>query len=61
MGNVHVTILLTEAFLDLLPVLAIAKMDLEIRECRARTGGINLKPRLQWGVQGTQMMIDIPS
>lgn len=47
-------ILLAEPFLDLLSVLTITKMHFKIRECGARTGGINLKPLLQQGVQNTQ-------
>jgi len=60
-GNAHVTILLTQAFLDLLPVLAITKVYLKVRERGARTGGINLKSHLQQRVQCIQMTIGIPS
>jgi len=52
-----VIILLAKPFLDLLPVLTITKMHFKIRECGARTGGINLKPRLQQGAQNTQIVI----
>jgi len=38
---VRVTVLLTEAFFDLLSVLTITKMHLKIRECGAWAGGIN--------------------
>lgn len=40
---VRVTILLTETFLDFLPVLTITEMNLKIRERGTWTGGINLK------------------
>ena len=56
--NVHIIILLAETFLDLLPVLTIAKVHLKIRERGARTGGINLEPHFQQGVQSTQIAID---